>query len=131
MHHLEAQFSFEDLRGDLREMGVGMMQPFSNFSYLHQAFTEPEVWPVDLDRLEALSAGEHLRAETVRDIAEAFRFLMGLRMNHQARQILDRLEPDNRIDPETLEATVRKQLKTVFTNLKAWQAALDHEFKGV
>ncbi len=83
-----------------------------------------------LDRLEALSAGGHLRAETVREIAEAFRFLMDLRMHHQARRILDRLEPDNRIEPEALDPATRKRLKTVFTNLKAVQAALGHEFKG-
>ncbi len=83
-----------------------------------------------LDRLDALSAGDHLHTETVRQTAEAFRFLMDLRLNHQAQRVLDRLEPDNRIDPKTLEDEARKQLKNVFSNLKAVQAALDHEFKG-
>lgn len=46
MHHLEAQFLFEKLREDLREIGVSMMDPFSNFSYLKQAFTKGEIWPV-------------------------------------------------------------------------------------
>lgn len=46
MHHLEAQFAFDALRDDLEERGVGMMQPFSNFPYLKQAFTVGERWTV-------------------------------------------------------------------------------------
>ena len=34
------------------------------------------------------------------------------------------------IDPESLEAEDRKRLKLVFSNIKAIQSALDHEFKG-
>lgn len=47
MHHLEAQFMFDDLKNDLQHLGVGMMDPFSNFDYLKQAFTHGEIWPVD------------------------------------------------------------------------------------
>lgn len=54
MHHLEAQFMFDDLREDLSEQGVRMMAPFSDFPYLKQAFTEGEYWPVDSVRLEKL-----------------------------------------------------------------------------
>jgi len=54
MHHLEGQFLFDQLRADLAESGVGMMQPFSNESYLRQAFTEGERWRVDPARLEQL-----------------------------------------------------------------------------
>ena len=46
MHHLEAQFLFEDLTQDLATLGVGMMNPFSNFPYLRQAFTKGETWKV-------------------------------------------------------------------------------------
>jgi len=54
MHHLEAQFLFEPLADDLAHKGIKMMTPFSNFSYLKQAFTMAEMWSVDpkvLDRL--------------------------------------------------------------------------------
>lgn len=54
MHHLEAQFLFDQLRDDLADEGIGMMQPFSDFSYLRQAFTEGERWPVATERLEWL-----------------------------------------------------------------------------
>lgn len=54
MHHLEAQFMFEDLTRDLSHLGVGMMDPFSSFPYLKQAFTSGEIWHVDSHRLAKL-----------------------------------------------------------------------------
>lgn len=54
MHHLEGQFAFEQLSTDLEAWGIGMMDPFSNFSYLKQAFTKGERWPVDSHRVERL-----------------------------------------------------------------------------
>lgn len=54
MHHLEAQFQFEDLSKDLGHQGIGMMEPFSNFPYLKQAFTHGEVWHVDPKRIQKL-----------------------------------------------------------------------------
>lgn len=54
MHHLEAQFSFDLLRSDLKKSNIEMMDPFSHFTYLKQAFTEGEMWPVDPDRLARL-----------------------------------------------------------------------------
>lgn len=54
MHHLEAQFLFEELVQDLSHLGVATMDPFSSFPYLKQAFTHGEVWPVDASRIGAL-----------------------------------------------------------------------------
>lgn len=54
MHHLEAQFMFEDLTQDLSKMGVGMMKPFSDFPFLKQAFTAGEMWPVNSLRVQSL-----------------------------------------------------------------------------
>lgn len=54
MHHLEAQFFFEDLVKDLGHHGIGMMEPFSNFPYLKQAFTQGEAWHVDPERIQEL-----------------------------------------------------------------------------
>jgi hypothetical protein len=54
MHHLEARFDFEELRAQLEGQGVRTMQPFSNFEFLRQAFTEGERWPVAPERLNAL-----------------------------------------------------------------------------
>jgi len=54
MHHLEARFDFELLREQLNESGVKTMNPFSDFQFLRQAFTEGERWPVPRQRAERL-----------------------------------------------------------------------------
>ncbi len=54
MHHLEAQFYFDDLTADLSQYGIGMMEPFSNFDHLKQAFTQAEQWNVSAHRIRHL-----------------------------------------------------------------------------
>lgn len=55
MHHLEAQFDFDALRDQLEtEENVKVMKPFTNFTYLRQAFTEGERWKVDERRIARL-----------------------------------------------------------------------------
>jgi CBS domain-containing protein len=83
------------------------------------------------DRLDALAAGGGLKPDTAERTAEAFDFLQGLRLRHQAGRVLARMEPDNRLDPATLDESERKKLKEVFGFIKAVQATLDHEFQGV
>ena len=56
LHHLAGRFDFEAATAGLDGWGVKMLQPFSDFSYLRQAFTQAERWPVDPDRLERLAA---------------------------------------------------------------------------
>lgn len=56
MHHLEAQFIHDELTQDLGEIGIKMMEPFSNFPYLKQAFTVGEIWSVEPRRIERLLA---------------------------------------------------------------------------
>lgn len=58
LHHLEARFDFKLLRDQLKGCGVNTMNPFSDFPFLRQAFTEGERWPVRRERAERLlSAG--------------------------------------------------------------------------
>lgn len=54
MHHLEAQFEFELLQEDLAKRGMQMMQPFSSFTYLKQAFTVGERWQVEQETVHNL-----------------------------------------------------------------------------
>lgn len=70
MHHLECQFDWFGLKEQLeREADVKMMDPFTTFPYLRQAFTEGERWPVAESRLtRVLSMGSVTPAE-----AEQFR----------------------------------------------------------
>lgn len=63
MHHLEAQFLFEELTSDLAHRGIGMMDPFSHFPYLKQAFTAGEVWSVDPQRIQKLRDKQLISSE--------------------------------------------------------------------
>ncbi len=69
MHHLECQFDFDAARSQLAEAGVDTMQPFTDFDYLRQAFTQGETWKVETLRIEtALQNGwiSRQQAETFR-----------------------------------------------------------------
>lgn len=70
MHHLEAQFLFEELTHDLSNQGVGMMEPFSNFSYLRQAFTKGEIWAVNPRRLQILLDKKYISPEQAQKFRE-------------------------------------------------------------
>lgn len=63
MHHLESQFFFDELTKELAKHDVGMMEPFSSFSYLRQAFTKGEMWPVPSERLERLLTSNKITRE--------------------------------------------------------------------
>jgi hypothetical protein len=63
MHHLEARFDFDLLRGQLQASGVTTMKPFSDFAFLRQAFTEGERWPVSSERLERLLSARLITRE--------------------------------------------------------------------
>jgi hypothetical protein len=71
MHHLEARFDFDLLRDQLKGCGVNTMNPFSDFPFLRQAFTEGERWPVRRERAERLlSAGLITREQSKQFIRE-------------------------------------------------------------
>lgn len=68
LHHLEAQFDFDQLRDDLqKEANIVTMKPFSDFPFLRQAFTEGERWPVSKHRADRclalgwIDADQHAR----------------------------------------------------------------------
>ncbi len=63
MHHLEARFDYQLLREQLKAEGINTMNPFSNFEFLRQAFTEGERWPVARARAEKLLAEKLITAE--------------------------------------------------------------------
>ena len=56
MHHLECQFDHERLTADLESAGHKVMDKFTNFEFLSQAFTVGEIWPVKESRIDKLLA---------------------------------------------------------------------------
>lgn len=66
MHHLEARFDFDRLRDQLAAEGFRTMNPFSDFPFLRQAFTEGERWrvrPARVNRLQESGLITPLQAE--------------------------------------------------------------------
>ncbi|MEJ0090703.1 MAG: hypothetical protein WDM80_13295 [Limisphaerales bacterium] len=63
MHHLEARFDYALLREQLKVEGINTMNPFSNFEFLKQAFTEGERWTVNRERAEKLLAAKLITPE--------------------------------------------------------------------
>ncbi|MBV8099642.1 MAG: hypothetical protein JOZ31_10835 [Verrucomicrobia bacterium] len=70
MHHLEARFEFENLRAQLAEEGINTMNPFSNFDFLKQAFTQGERWQVDPKRVELLLELDFITQEQAKKFLE-------------------------------------------------------------
>jgi len=56
LHHLACRLDFPAATAALAELGVETMRPFSDFSYLRQAFTRGERWAVSPQRLARLVA---------------------------------------------------------------------------
>lgn len=53
LHHVAGRFEFTEIYRKLDE-SKSIMEPFSNFSYLKQSFTDGERWPVSRQRLTRL-----------------------------------------------------------------------------
>jgi hypothetical protein len=54
LHHLAGRYYFSRLKRDLNKANFVIMQPFSDFSFLKQAFTKGEPWKVARKRLDSL-----------------------------------------------------------------------------
>ena len=56
LHHLAGRLDFDAATEGLDAWGIKTLRPFSDFSYLRQAFTQGERWVVSPDHLERLAA---------------------------------------------------------------------------
>jgi hypothetical protein len=67
INHLECMYDQQALRAQLREAGVEMMSPFSNFPHLYQELTVGEWWPVRESRIARLLADGLITEEAAAD----------------------------------------------------------------
>jgi hypothetical protein len=95
MHHLEGRFDYALLREQLAAENVNTMNPFSDFPFLKQAFTEGERWPVRRERAEALlKRGLIEQAQFDKFVTEG---AIGSHLeNPPAQRRLQRLQPEIR-----------------------------------
>ncbi len=82
-----------------------------------------------LGRLEAAVAAGTLRPESGRDLAEAFRFLMEVRLRHQVAQVRAGATPDDFVDPATLGTIERSGLREAFRAIRGEQQLLAFELE--
>jgi hypothetical protein len=63
LHHLAGRYDFDLETEGLAGWSIPFLRPFSDFSYLRQAFTQGERWPVDPERAGRLEAEGRITAE--------------------------------------------------------------------
>lgn len=54
LHHIAGNFLFDKLTEDMTNFNLKFMKPFSQFSYLRQAFSKGEIWQIDESRVKKL-----------------------------------------------------------------------------
>ena len=70
MHHLECQFDFDAAREQLHAVGSRSMQPFTDFPFLRQCFTEGERWQVNPLRISRLREAGLITAAQAEEFAQ-------------------------------------------------------------
>ncbi|MEM9665583.1 MAG: DUF294 nucleotidyltransferase-like domain-containing protein [Bacteroidota bacterium] len=81
-----------------------------------------------LDRLRHVAETQPTLTSTAQDAAEAYRYLIDLRLNHHFEALQRGADLDNHIDPSTLTKVQQQTLKAVFTVISDLQEVLAHRY---
>lgn len=81
-----------------------------------------------LARLKALAAQGHIGQSSAQETMESFRLLHEMRLDHQAKRRANQLVIDNTVIPDNLDTPQRGELKKIFSQIKAVQESVQHEF---
>ena len=109
---------------DIKRQGL---IPISDMARIHAlAIGAPALGTVA--RLHAAAGSAELSAGGAAELEEAFEYLGGLRLRHQAQQVRRAQVPDNYLAPDSLSALERKQLKAAFGVIATLQAALAQRY---
>ena len=82
-----------------------------------------------LERLDAAERAGLMAAEVRSNVAEAYRFLLGLRMRLQLRRLVDGRASSNEEALSELTPVERTRLKESFRVVKGWQDLAAHHFR--
>jgi CBS domain-containing protein len=82
-----------------------------------------------LDRLEAAAGAGLLSQEAHEDVALAYRFLLGLRLRHQLRQLAEGRAPSSVVRVADLSPVERSRLKESFRAIKRWQERAAYHYR--
>ncbi|MBN1186651.1 MAG: cache domain-containing protein [Bacteroidales bacterium] len=83
-----------------------------------------------IQRLELLYKQKVFQPSTFKDMIDAYKFLMQLRLKHQANQMDAGKNPDNLILPNILTTVEVSLLKKVLSGITKLQSMLSYDFKG-
>ncbi|WP_340690872.1 putative nucleotidyltransferase substrate binding domain-containing protein [Hydrogenobacter thermophilus] len=81
------------------------------------------------ERIRELSSEGVISERFSRDLEDAYKFLMGLRLRFQAQEIIKGKEPTNYINPQALSRAERSVLKDVFGIVEELQNLLRHRYQ--
>ena len=82
-----------------------------------------------LERLLAAERAGRMDPELRETVAEAFRFLLGLRLRVQLRQLAEGRAPSNEVALSELSAVERSRLKEAFRAIRGWQELVAHRWR--
>ncbi len=82
-----------------------------------------------LDRLDAAAQAGLLSQAAHESVAQAYRFLVGLRLRHQLRLLADGHPPSSVVRLRDLSAIERSRLKEAFRAIKRWQDRAAYHYR--
>jgi CBS domain-containing protein len=82
-----------------------------------------------LDRLEAAASAGLVSQEAHESVGQAYRFLLGLRLRHQLRQLSEGQAPTSVVRLADLSAIERSRLKESFRAVKRWQERAAYHYR--
>jgi CBS domain-containing protein len=82
------------------------------------------------DRLESAAASGAISEQSARDLRDALEFLACVRIQHQARQMLQGRKPDNFLHPVEISNFERTQLKDAFRVVASLQNILGQRYQA-
>ena len=83
-----------------------------------------------LDRLDAAASAGLLSPEAHAAVGQAYRFLLGLRLRHQLRELADGRAPSSVVRLADLSAIERSRLKDSFRAIKRWQERAAYHYRA-
>ena len=83
-----------------------------------------------VDRINALVEMKGLSKKTGADMIDAFKFINTVRIKHQAKQLKNKQEPDNYVDPQEIHSLDKKHLKDAFNVVEDGQSTMGVHFNA-
>ncbi len=108
---------------DVKHGGITLISNLARAAAISAGSTEKQT----IARLRAAAKAGSFDAGVAGELEEAFRFLWGVRLTHQARQVRSSIPADDLVDPATLGPVTRRGLRESFRVIARAQRALATE----